>query len=422
MTLPAEVDVVIVGAGLAGLSCAETLSRARREVCVLESAEAVGGRVRTDQVDGFLLDRGFQVLNTGYPEVSTALDLDALDLCFFDSAVQVARSGGVERLPNPLREPRATGSVITSGLSGTRGKSLLGWYAARATLLPVAVLRRRHDVTGPEAWRAAGLPEQVVQEVLTPFFSGVVLEREITTSRRFLDLMMRMFARGRSAVPAGGMQRMPQQIADRLPAGTVHLGVPARQVRADSVVTDAGTVRAARVVVATDAWTACELVPALGPPPAARGVTTYHHVSDPWPGQSAARVVEAVPGSPIANTVVTSAAAPSYSGDGRALISTSVVHDTGRLPEVTDVELLEHLSRLHGVDASGWELLYRHDVPRALPAMTPPHPLRREQRVAHDGGEVLIAGDHRDTSSIQGALVSGRRAAEAVLAQFTEST
>ncbi len=411
-----RVDVVVVGAGLAGLACARRLVAAGRTVRVLEASAGVGGRARTDVVDGFRLDRGFQVLNTGYPEVRRVLDLDALDLRYLDAAVRVARPGGIDRLPHPLREPTSLPAVVGSPLTGVRGKLALGAYAARTAVLPVVALRRRDDVPAPEAWRRAGIPDQVVDEVLRPFFSGVVLEREPVTSRRFLDLMFRMFVWGRSAVPAAGMQQLAEQLAAGLPPGTVTLRAPVRRVGGRGVATEAGEVPAGAVVVATDAWTAHRLLPGLGEPPPARGVTTFYHAAAPWPERSGSLVVDAVPGSPVANTVALSEAAPSYAPPGRVLVATSVVHEGAAGAGADDAALRPHLSRLHETDANHWRLLAAYDVPRALPAMPAPHPMRRRAWVDHDGEPVLVAGDHRDTSSLQGALVSGRRVAEALLA------
>ncbi|MGN6574240.1 MAG: NAD(P)/FAD-dependent oxidoreductase [Nocardioides sp.] len=403
-----SVDVMVVGAGLAGLACATRLAASGVAVRVLEAGDAVGGRIRTDVKDGFRLDRGFQVLSTAYPEARRVLDLRSLDLRELDSAVVVRRGGRLHRVANPLATPGAVPGLLASSLLDPRGKLALATYAGRDALLPADRLRARPDVSGPAAWRAAGIPDAVVHDVLTPFLSGVVLERELTASRRFLDLMMRMFARGRSAVPALGMQRVPEQLAARLPEGTLQLEAPVDEVGPDGVVVAGADLPARAVVVATDAWTAARLVPALGEPPAARGVTTYYHVSPPWPGQSGTLVVDA-DGSGVANSVVLTAAAPEYSGDGRSLVATSVVHDPSGVPAEPDVR--RTLASLHRRDTDSWELLATYDIPRALPAMTAPHPFRRPVR--RDG--VYVAGDHRDTSSIQGALVSGRRAADAVL-------
>ena len=413
-----HVDVVVVGAGLAGLRCAGELSAAGLEVVVLEASDGVGGRVRTDAHEGFLLDRGFQVLNDAYPEVRRALDVEALELRRLDDAVTVRAGGVLHHVVNPLSMPTELLTLARSSLIPLSQKAKFAAYAATAATLPAGSVRGRRDVSALQAWRDAGLSEETVDRVLRPFFGGVVLDTEFDTSRRFLDLMMRMFVRGRSTLPAAGMQAMPQQLADRLPPGAVRLSRPVREVAPAGVTTDAGRVAARAVVVATDAWTAHRLVPALGVAPEARGVSTVYHAAPVWPGQRSRLIVDA-DGGPVANTVVLSVAAPDYAPDGHALVSTSVLH-TRSTTVPPEEELLPLLGELHQQDTRSWRRIGEYAVPRALPVMGAPHRFRRPVRFPVEGGTVHVTGDHRDTSSIQGALVSGRRTAESVLAELAE--
>ncbi len=411
-----RVDVVVVGAGLAGLRCAGKLAGTGLEVAVLEASDGVGGRVRTDAHEGFLLDHGFQVLNDAYPEVRRALDVDALQLRRFDDAITVRAGGELHHVVNPLSMPTDVLTLATSSLIPLTQKAKFAAYAATAAALPTSSIRGRRDVSALQAWRDAGLSQETVDRVLRPFFSGVVLDTEFDTSRRFLDLMMRMFVRGRSTLPAAGMQAMPQQLADRLPAGVVRLASPVREVAADGVLTDGGRVTARAVVVATDAWTAHRLVPSLGVAPEARGVSTVYHAAPVWPGQRSRLIVDA-DGGPVANTVVLSVAAPDYAPAGQALVSSSVLH-TRATTVPSDEELLPLLAELHQQDTRSWRRIKEYAVPHALPFMGAPHSFRRPVRFPVDGGTVHVTGDHRDTSSIQGALVSGRRTAESVLASL----
>ena len=406
-------DVVVVGAGLAGLRCARELARAGLDVRVLEADDAVGGRVRTDEVDGFLLDRGFQVLNDAYPEARAALRLDELALRRMDDAVDVRVGGAVHRVANPLSMPTDVLTLATTPIVGLGQKARLGAYAAAVTTLPVSSLRSRRDVPAATAMQEAGLSEETLDRLVRPFFGGVLLERELSTTRRFVDLMMRMFARGHSTVPARGMQALPEQLAADLPPGTVRLGARVDEVGATAVASGGTTVDARAVVVATDPWSASRLVPGLGEPPRALGVTTVYHAAPVWPDQRSRLVVDA-DGSPVVNTIVLSAAAPSYAPTGSSLVSTSLLHSEGH-EDLDDTELRHVLSELHRRDTSGWERLATVKVPHALPAMPAPHPFRRPARVATPTGAVYVAGDHRDTSSIQGALVSGRRVATRLL-------
>jgi hypothetical protein len=405
-----ERPVVVVGAGLAGLACAVRLRRDGVQVLLLEAGDAVGGRVRSDAVEGFTIDRGFQVLNTAYPALRTTVDLAALDLRPLPRGVRVRRDGRLHELPHPLSSAGAPLRAVASGAVGLRGKLGLARYAAGVVLGSPASVKSRPDVPATQAW--ASLPSEVVRGVLDPFLSGVVLEQPVTTSRVFTDLMMRMFALGTSALPAAGMKALPATLARRLPADAIRLETPVARVGATSVELGDGTVVPARaVVVATDPWVARDLVPDLGPAPEPRGVTTFYFAAPRWRGADGTLVVDA-DGSAVTNSVVLTESAPEYSTDGRALIATSVL-DRGPVPDADVAVVRDLAAELHGTTGEAWELVATRAVPRALPAMAAPHPLRRPVHLP--GPDVGVARHHRDTSSIQGALVSGRRAALSVL-------
>ena len=408
MSTPARCDVVVVGAGLAGLTAADRLTRAGLEVIVIESSDSVGGRVRTDQVGGFLLDRGFQVLNTGYPAARRILDLDALDLREFRRAALLYVDGRRVRIGDPRRELLALPRAATAPIGGLRSKAALAAYAGATVGLPARLVKSRRDLPAVDHWARRGLRGPAVDRLLRPFFSGVVLEEQLTTSSRFVDLMLRMFARGSSAVPAGGMQQIAEQLASRLPAGSIHLQLPALGVEAREVATDAGTVAARAVVVATDVDSADELIGGGLERPKWKGVTTFYHAAAPAPLDEPILLLD-TDDSPVNNTVVITAAAPSYAADQRALVATSLVHD-GR-PPWDEAAVRSRLAVLYDVSTAEWEHISTYDIPRALPAMPAPHNFRKPVR----HGKVFVCGDHRDTSSIQGALVSGERTALAVL-------
>lgn len=408
MSTPARCDVVVVGAGLAGLTAADRLTRAGLEVIVIESSDSVGGRVRTDQVGGFLLDRGFQVLNTGYPAARRILDLDALDLREFRRAALLYVDGRRVRIGDPRRELLALPRAATAPIGGLRSKAALAAYAGATVGLPARLVKSRRDLPAVDHWARRGLRGPAVDRLLRPFFSGVVLEEQLTTSSRFVDLMLRMFARGSSAVPAGGMQQIAEQLASRLPAGSIHLQLPALGVEAREVATDAGTVAARAVVVATDVDSADELIGGGLERPKWKGVTTFYHAAALAPLDEPILLLD-TDDSPVNNTVVITAAAPSYAADQRALVATSLVHD-GR-PPWDEAAVRSRLAVLYDVSTAEWEHISTYDIPRALPAMPAPHNFRKPVR----HGKVFVCGDHRDTSSIQGALVSGERTALAVL-------
>ncbi|QKW37008.1 FAD-dependent oxidoreductase [Actinomadura sp. NAK00032] len=400
--------VIVVGAGLSGLACAVRLHRAGVPVRVLEASDGVGGRMRTDIVEGFRLDRGFQVFNTAYPEARRVLDLKALDLRSFASGLLVFHQGVRERVMLPWRHPQHALSGALADVGSVRDKAALAAMTARDLAVPGSWVRDGAERDTSEELRHWGVSEEMIEKLLRPFLAGVLLERELETSSRFFHLIWRSFARGTICVPARGMGRVPEQLAARLPDGAVSLGTPVRRITDEGVETGSGeAIDAGTVVVATDPAGAAELEPEIEAP-VMRPVTTFYHVAPESPLKEPVQILDAE--GIITDTLVLTDAAPEYSPDDRALISTSVLGiDTG------EALVRDRLTEIYG-DTADWRHIASYRVEAALPAMPPPLPLRRPVRLRTGR---YICGDHRDTGSIQGALVSGRRAAETILADLT---
>ena len=250
----------------------------------------------------------------------------------------------------------------------------------------------------------------MLDRVLRPFLSGVLGEAELATSAAYVRLVWRAFAIGTIAVPNAGMGALPAQLAAGLPDGVLRTGRRVETVRAGAVRVDGDELGARAVVVATDPVTAAALLPAV-PSPRMHALTTVYHVAPTPPAAGPTLHLDGT-GGPLANTVVLTEAAPGYSPDGRALVSSSFLGTADRVPEPT---VRRELGRLYAVPTDDWVHLHTAEVPRALPALPAASPLRRDVAL---GDGLFVAGDHRDTPSQQGALVSGRRAAEAVLAHL----
>ncbi|SDD27227.1 FAD-dependent oxidoreductase [Auraticoccus monumenti] len=412
MTLT-EVDVVVVGAGLAGLRCAGALTGAGVDVLVLERADGPGGRVRTDVVDGFRCDRGFQLLNPSYPAVQRHVDVDALDLQVAGRGVRVVDAdGSVHTIADPLRHPALLPATLRSSvtLRLLRPRALVG--AARWALPAVGPVRRLEaapDAAFGEDWDRLGLTGPLRDSVLAPFLSGVLADVDGATSDRYVRLVLRSFLKATPGVPAQGMQALSDQLAARSGA-TIRYKTTVESVQeTGSTVTvrvaDGTAVTARAVVVATDAADAATLT---GRETAVmRGLTTWWFAASTPLSDTFLRVSGS--GGPLANTAVMSAIAPAYAPAGRTLVQASAVRQ-GDQPLDERVVRAE-MSRLWQTRTEDWDLVVRSDIPRALPAQVPGLPLQRPVRV---GERTVLAGDHRDTPSIQGALVSGGRAALAV--------
>lgn len=412
-------DVIIVGAGLAGLAAARQLQRAGLQVIVLEAGPVVGGRVATDTVDGFLLDRGFQVLNTSYPALRQQAKLPALDLRAFVPGVAVRGTDGVlHRLVDPRRAPTQAWRTAIDPLLSPAAKLALLRLSFQAATVDVRRLLAGAERSTAAQLSAAGLDGPATEQFLRPFLAGVFGERELATSARFFTLVWRSLALGASALPSRGMAALPIQLAARLARGTVQFGQTVLGVAPGRVRTADQELTARAVIVATDPPTAQALLPGLDVP-LMRGLTTYYHVCEEPPSRLPLIHLDGT-GSALVNTGVLTTVAPSYSPDHRQLICSTVLGtpSTGAPGEPAVRRLAAAVYR---TDPADWEHLDTAVVPQALCSFLPPTPDRLRRNTALGDG-LFVAGDHRGTPSIQGALVSGRRAARAVLAELGVTT
>ena len=283
MSPPAQAEVLVVGAGLAGLSAATRLAAAGCDVHVLEAGSHAGGRLATERIDGFVVDRGFQVLNTGYPRAAD-LDLDALQFGWFERGAVVRVDGRAYRVVDPRRRPLALPGLLTAPLGGVREKAALAAFSVLRGYGPVSALLRTPERTAEQALRSAGVGDAALERFLRPFLAGVLLESELATSSHYLDLIWRSFVRGAIGLPAGGMQAVGEQLAGRLDGERLHLETPVHTVAPGAVTVSGSTLRAEAVVVATDPASAARLLPAVTAS-APREVTTHYHLlpGSPWP-------------------------------------------------------------------------------------------------------------------------------------------
>ncbi|WP_341242207.1 FAD-dependent oxidoreductase [uncultured Nocardioides sp.] len=419
MSGPAPVDVAVVGAGLAGLQCVRELVGAGLDVVVLEAAEAVGGRVRSEHVDGYTVDRGFQLLNPSYPAVQRWVDTAALGLQPLPAGVAARLDRGTVRVADPRREPGLLPATLRGALPLLRGAPAAARWGRPLLTRDHRGLVRRAAATRADRSLRDALDDHGVRgdlrRVLDAFLAGVVLDDTGGTSDHFALLLTRAFLDGTPSLPRDGMQALPDQLARGLGA-RLRLGRAALALRHDdagaTVETDDGPVRARVVVVATSGPAAsCLVGDTTLPTTRTRGVVTHWWAVPPGqvsPGPGRLHVdARSRPTGPLVNTAVVSAAAPSYAPAGRHLVQASALLGEDRaVPD--EATMRRHAAELLGAGGTGWETVARHEVRDALPAQPAPLAHRQEQVL---GPSLVVCGDHRDTASLQGALVSGHRAA-----------
>jgi phytoene dehydrogenase-like protein len=405
-------QVVIIGAGIAGLCCALRLQEKDIPCVVLEASDAPGGRVRTDKVDGFLLDRGFQVLLTAYPEARRLLDYRALRLRTFAPGALVRVEGKLHRVSDPFRQPWTLPATLLAPVGSLADKLAIARLRSRVRQGTIEEIWRRPESSSLEALQSFGFSQRMIDSFFRPFFGGIFLETELATSSRMLEFVFRMFSEGRAALPAAGMGAISEQLAARLTPGTVRLEARVEGIGDGAVYLARKRERipAAAVVVATEASEAARILPDLRPP-GFHDTACLYYAAPKAPIAKPILVLNGEGGGPVDNLCVPSAVAPTYAPAGRSLVSTTVVGAAGADEADLESEVRKQLTSWFGPEVKGWRHLRTYRIPLALPArknLEPAAlPVRRKPGI-------YVCGDHRETPSLQGAMASGRRAAEAV--------
>jgi phytoene dehydrogenase-like protein len=411
-------DVVIVGAGLAGLTCAQELSRAGVDCRVLEASDGVGGRVRTDELDGYLLDRGFQILLTAYPQVRRRIDLQALDLGYFEPGARVRAHGSFHIMSDPLRRPLQIGRTLAAPVGSPADKARMARLVLDVRRRDVRELLRRPDQSTARRLQRAGFGEEMIERFWRPLFAGIQLDPDLEVSSRRFETILKMIAEGPTALPRRGMGAIPAQIAATLPDGALRLNSPVSEIQGTSAVLESGEwADAAAVVIATDGPAAHRLLGDSVPDPGSRAAGCCWFSASAAPQGGPILRLDGETGGPAKNIVVMSDVSPSYAPPGRCLIAAAVPGPRALLAD-TPERVREQLATLFGSMSSDWELLRVDVIAHGQPLQAPP--LNPRRRVSLGGG-VFVCGDHRDTASIQGAMFSGERTAREVLRSFQQS-
>lgn len=414
MTVSTQFDVVVIGAGLSGLAAARQVQQSGLSVVVLESSDAVGGRVRTDNVDGFLLDRGFQVLLTAYPELTTQVDMDALDLQAFDPGALVwlqsknGTPGKGHVVSDPFRKPSTLFATTFAPIGSVIDKLRIVVLRLRVLRGAAPNLLRNNDMSTLDALRSAGFSHRMIKTFFTPLFGGVQLDPQLATSRRMFDIIFRSLSEGQSVLPARGMQALPEQLASHLAHNTVRLNAPVASLDGTTVVLSTGErITSRAVVVATEGPTASKLLDL--PPVQSRTAGCVYFSADSPPNDKKYVILDGSGKGPVLNVALISNIAPSYAPPGKHLIAAALPGViTGDLEQLARKQLREWW----GPQVDGWKHLRTYAISHGGPVQSAP--FSPKQRVSLGNGR-FVCGDHRDTGSIQGALYSGRRCGEAVV-------
>jgi len=381
-------EVLIVGAGLAGLSAALSLQAAGKDVLVVESSDRAGGRVASDLIDGFICDRGFQLINAKYPALQ---ELDVIkELDFLPAPRVIEVSLGEKR--HPIGDPRQAPWTVLNRETGS--------ISEKIALLRFIAGKAKADQSIADALRSAGT---CYDRVLRPFLQGVFLTDPENVDAVYGRTIVKSFVNGQPGVPRKGVGELPKALAKRVE--NIVYNAQVERIEKKSVKTNNGSFTAEKILIATDATTATQIL-GLTEVPRMAGCITWYHATSHNPSGTGYLVVDGQRRGPIINTVVISDISENYAPTGQNLISTTTDLN------VTESDVRRHLAILWGTSTHGWQFIAKYEIPAALPIHNVGRALSQGMKI---NDHHFVAGDHRTIPSQQGALFSGRLAAQLIL-------
>ena len=381
---------VVIGAGLAGLSAALTLQEAGADVTVLDASDRVGGRVGSDLIDGFILDRGFQLVNLNYPEIKRWGIGEELDFKLAPRSVRVSYDQSHVTLGDPRNSPFS----IFSNYSGS--------LASKVGFLKYLLTAPRANESVEEHLLRRGTSD-LYSKVLKPFLQGVFLADPARVSAVVGREVIGTFISGRSGVPANGVAVLPQVLAKRV--ANLQLNTRVEEIRGNLLVTNHGEITAQKVILATDLTTAGQLLGATQVTPLLSS-TTWYHTTDIAPSDSAQLALDSQNRGPVVNSIVVSNLSANYAPAGQSLISSTTIS------HASESEVRRHLALLWGTSTADWRFLAKYEIHSALPLFAPGAQKIQSSLMSDN---IYRAGDYLTAPSQNGAMLSGRLAAQELM-------
>jgi phytoene dehydrogenase-like protein len=409
--------VIIVGAGLAGLSCARRLMEGNTPFVILEADQRIGGRLKTDKVDGFLLDRGFQVLQTAYPEARRMLDYRRLELKPFAPGAIIRTEGKFYTIADPRRRPLELWNTATAPIGEFLDRMRMANLALKVSRGSVSDLFKKPDMDTVNFLRAEGFSAKIIQKFFLPFFSGVCLDPRIEASSRIFQYIFRIFAEGDVALPAQGMGAIPQQLAETLPPGSVRTGCRVESIRQGKIVLTSGeTIKGQAVVLATEGPATARLaeLPLRG---RSRGELCLYYTARRPPVAKPYLVLNGEGTGWVNSLTVPSVVAPTYAPAGQHLVSVVIIGHLDADDTSVELTVRRELTEWFGPAVGNWRHLKTDRIQHALPEQPPPMPDPTVAAPQIRPG-LFFCGEYGSAPGIQWAMLSGRQAAEAVLKEL----
>ena len=409
-----DADVIIIGAGLAGLSCARILQKHRINYLLLDGAEKVGGRIRTDVVEGFQLDRGFQVLQTAYPDAKEILSYPDLKLKSFFPGAMIRYQDKFHRLADPFRDLYTAAKGLFSPIGTLKDKLLVGMLRTQVAFGTLEKLLQKPEVTTLERLKGFGFSDLIIDRFFKPLYSGIFLENELSTSSKAFDYNFRMMALGDICLPSEGMEAIPRQLLTMLDPAKIKLNSKVASLSENKVLLASGeTLTAPKIVLAVDQPQACKLLE-VTVAPKMKTVSTLYFSASKAPTTAPILFLNAQSSGPVMNMCVPTNVCKSYAPEGKALISCSVLKHDVASEEMLVQKVAEQMKQWFGNEVDAWKHLRTYKIINALPNQKPPLvDVSSKPMQARKG--LYQCGDYGGIASIQTALQSGRLVGEAVV-------
>lgn len=408
-------DIIIIGAGISGLTAARVLKTAGRKVTILEAADAPGGRIRTDSYKDFLLDRGFQVLLTGYPEPKNFLDYKSLNLCSFSPGSIILNRYGIDEIGDPLREFGSLFRTLKSPVGNFTDKFKLLLLRLKLSANSIDEIFSKPEITSLEYLKAEGFSEKIISNFFSPFLSGIYLEQKLSTSSRMFEFVFKMFSEADTAIPERGMGMISEQLASGLTKEELILNEMVLSLNGSKVETVSGKIyEAANILIATSAD--CMPMPFYAKNVEKKSVTCMYFSAEKSPYSKSLIALNANPDRLVNNLSVMSNVSSAYAPAGKSLISVSLSDNQQFTKhEILETNVKEEL-KFWFPNCLSWEHLKTYHIPYALPD---------NRHVKNDilpsslriNDSTFVCGDHLLNGSINAAMKSGRLAAESILSK-----
>jgi phytoene dehydrogenase-like protein len=406
--------ITIIGAGISGLTAAVYLHQKGYKVQILEASDRAGGRIKTDLIDGFRLDRGFQVLLTEYPETKALLDYKKLNLKRFLPGATVLYDGGQFEIADPFRRPTATFATLFAPVGSLKDKINTFFLKNKLVNIAVSDVFKQPEIETIAQLKKYGFSPKMIDRFYKPFFSGIFLENDLKTSSNMLDFVMKMFSEGDAAIPELGMEEIPKQLVAMLPENSIQFNVKVSAIENNTIICENGTtLDTDKIIIATEAI-------GIASNYISKTKQNFHQVTNVYfeakiaPTQKAVVVLNASTHEKwVNNLTILSNISNQYAPTGKVLISISY----NGIPTIDDVTLAENmkteLKQWYGNQVEDWKLLKTYRIKYALP---------NQEKVAnelHDShikinDNLFICGDYLLNGSINAAMKSGRIVAELI--------